>query len=752
MAEVISPEEALARIQKGMINTMSTTSGSSPKLIKTETFNNLPTVYTYTTEGNDYMILSADDNAEAMLAYGSDFSGDINPAMQWLLDEYSQEIASIRCNAFSATKTKNTQDRDAIAPMITTRWNQSSPYNNMCPEVNSRRCVTGCVATAMAQIINYHQPTATGTASYNWNGQTLSFDFTNETFDWDNMLDTYTSSSSETQQQAVAKLMYACGVSVSMNFGVYVSSTHRNNATKALINYWGFDKSLHLEQRIYYTAKEWNNYIYSQLQECGPVILRGANDSAGHMFVCDGYSSDGFFHINWGWGGSSDGYFKLSALNPNSQGIGGSTSGYNSGLEAIVNIKPANGESAEYKEISATKNLNVTTQSATFGDVITITGGFINQGSSKLSCSIGLIAEKVSTGKISTIASFNSILQPQTDYNQFNFTLPAIMGSGTYRIYPAWKTSESDWIKIRVPSCYPGYINMSVSNGNITFSAESGAQINMFDVHTVTPIILGYETEINALIENRSEYEYYGTVYAELLTADDDTAIASSATSSVEIEANTSKHFSCSTTFTRYDGDQLQPGDYILVFADQNANIISSGIQVKVINAPAENGTIRVSTLEYIGDSNNADKENLQFKATIECSDNDFFGEISLWIFSSTNYGFSTIGSLQSQMIYAENGETTTTIFRGAMPSLTIGQQYCCAVYRGSTYLSDLCYFTIGATSAIENLESDNQVIDREYYTITGVKVAKENITPGLYIVIEKMSNGNIISYKKIIY
>lgn len=751
-AKVISPAEALNRVAGNEHRLMSAADPYTPELIKTEFANNLPTAYIYTTENNDFLILSADDQAEAILAYGSNFDNAINPAMQWLLDEYSKEIESIRKNAHRVQSVLQHTDREAIHPMITTKWNQSSPFNDMCPKLNGLHCVAGCVATAMAQVINYHKPSLGNgmkTASYKWNGQTLSFDFANESFDWQNMLDSYDESASEIQQQAVAKLIYACGVSVSMDYGVYVSSAYRNNIAKALIDNFGFDKSIHLEQRIYYSAHDWNNFIYSQLSESGPILLRGANDSAGHMFVCDGYSSDGFFHINWGWGGQSDGYFKLSALNPKDQGIGGSASGYNANLEAIVNIKPQQSGSSYHQEITAAERLKVTVASAELGDVITLTGGFYNQGANKLSCSIGLIAENINTGKSSTITFFNSILQPLTTYNQFNFTLPVSMNDGVYRIYPAWKTTEMNWTKMRVNALYPGYVNMTISGGMVYFSSDNGAQITMSDINLDTPIILGHNTTIEGTIENSSEYDYYGAIFAELISPDNNTPIAFSATTNVEVEAGTSTIINFATSFTRYDNTSLEPGEYTLIVVNQDRQDISSGIPVKVINAPAENGNIRATSLEYIGNSNNADKDNLQFSATIESLDGDFFGEVYLWVFSATNYGYSTIGSLPSQVIYIENGKSISKIFSGAMPSLTEGVQYCAALYRGSSYLSDLCYFKIGETSSIDHIETGNRIVSRQYYSPTGIKVSEDILQSGMYIVIESMENGQVIISKK---
>lgn len=759
-AEVISPEEALARVMKDTQRPMSNAVGSTPKLIKTETAGNLPTLYIYSTEDRGYMVLSADDQTEALLAYGSNFDGQINPSMQWLLGEYSKEIEGLRSNPIpQRIKLSNdntlttTGDRTSIAPMVTTKWNQGEPYNNMCPEVDGSRCVSGCVATAMAQVINYHRiPTENGNgiASYEWEGQTLSFDFGNNSFDWDNMLDEYTSSATQAQQDAVAKLMYACGVSVSMGYGVGASGAVITPIPNALINHFGFDKSVHIEDRVYYTVKQWNDFMYSQLTDYGPVLLAGANYSAGHMFVCDGYSADNFFHINWGWGGSSDGYFKLSALDPSDQGIGGSTSGYNASLSAIANVSAPREGSSYHQSMIIYQSLGITTQSASLGSSITITGGFYNHSTTDLACSIGLIAENVTTNKTSTLAYFNTTLMPNYGYQELNFRIPTTIADGSYKIYPAWKTEGSDWKKMLSNMCYADYINMTVSNSMATFSVDQGAEISANDVQLETPIVIGHSISMQATVSNQSARDYYGYIFAALLTTDSYTAIATGNVSTVEIESGSNKNITYTTSFNTYDQSPLNPGQYYLVIANQNGYIISPAIIVEVREAP--NGSVSVSTPAFIGDSNNADRYNLEFSSNISAYNGDFYGTIDLIIFEVTSNNFVYVNSLDNITLYINNGESLSHTFQGAMPSLKVGGQYIAVAFLNfSQQLTGLTYFKVGATSGIEDIEPDNQVLNREYYTITGVKVDEENITSGLYIVIETMSNGETKKSKRLI-
>jgi hypothetical protein len=219
-------------------------------------------------------------------------------------------------------------------------------------------CLTGCVATAMAQVMNYHQwpkEACQAVPAYNV-GFAPDIDHYDglpaTTFDWDNMLPTYEGvSSTEAQQEAVATLMRYCGQSVQMLYGTYVSSTDGGLIADALKLYFDYNPNLFYASRTYYGIDEWEDMIYQELAANRPVPYCGQTDQGGHSFVCDGYDGNGLFHINWGWGGEADGYFSLSVLNPKrNSGAGASESklGYCMSQEAIIGIQPSTGGIPEF--------------------------------------------------------------------------------------------------------------------------------------------------------------------------------------------------------------------------------------------------------------------------------------------------------------------------------------------------------------------------------------------------------------------
>ncbi len=757
-AEVINPDEALARALFSPKKPLSATNiGSAPKLVKTETAGNLPTVYIFSTESNGYMVLSADDQATPMLAYGTNFTGEINPAMQWLLGEYSKEIESIRNNPqrrlISLT---SSTDKAPVAPIVSTRWNQGDPFNQMCPSDDGGRCVTGCVATAMAQVINYHKyPTGNGigVASYEWNGQTLTFDFANNSFDWGNMVDVYSSTSTQVQKDAVAELMYACGVSVFMGYGSGASGAYSKDVPAALCNHFGFDESVHMDYRKYYTAQEWDDFIYTQLTENGPLYLSGSNEGGGHAFVCDGYSSDGFYHINWGWGGSSDGYFKLSALDPSNQGIGGSTGGYSMGLGVIADLKTPVEGSSYFMEISIHDVLSTTTTSTTLGSDVLVNGGFYNTGNCDLDCDLGFIIENVTTNETTSALSWSSDLQQGYGYQQIYLRIPSTLSNGTYKAYPAWKTSNSDmeWEKMRGDNNNANYVLMVVEGSSVTLSIDQGATIQMQNYELTTPVFMGYDATIEGDLVNTSEQDYYGYVFPALFDTETFENIGRGYFFNVEVRAGATTHIAYTSELMGYQGVDFNPGDYYLAFADQNGNIISNPILITIQDTP-EAGTVNVSSFEFVGDTNNADRDNIEFNATINCTDGYFIGTVDLWIFCLEGNGYYSVGSISSPTLYIETGDSVEHTFQGAFPSLNIGDNCFGVIFQGySDQLTGLKYFTIGQTSGIEDIAVDCEVTSREYFTISGLKVAEENLTPGVYIVIEHMSDGQVKTTKKIV-
>ena len=331
-----------------------------------------------------FVIVAGDDCAEDVLGYATNGSFDadnIPENMQAFLQGYAEEIAAVR--ALGANNANNGDEnvevaRKVVAPLIETHWNQHDPYNQMCFKPNGVQCVTGCVATALAQVMYYYQWPKSATTEIPAYTSTYGDTFDalpSTTFKWNKMKPVYvnTGNDDEEAEQAVAELMWYCGHAVTMNYSAGSSGGYESSIPNALKNYFGYPGNPSWELRSGYTTEEWDELIYNELK-FGRPVLYGARTSgdSGHEFICDGYDGHGLYHINWGWGGLSDGYFRLQALRPSTQGAGGSSDcgGYSLNHDAIIGVSNTeivnnnndnpNDDPEEPGSVMTTVNLQVT--------------------------------------------------------------------------------------------------------------------------------------------------------------------------------------------------------------------------------------------------------------------------------------------------------------------------------------------------------------------------------------------------------
>lgn len=365
LAVQLTPQEALARMNSTKTHAKGVVSDdSSMQLVYTSTFKGNNTYYVFNKGNEDgFVILSADDSMPAVLAdvEGASFDYDKIPEnMKWWLSQYDYSIYSY---ATKGKKYVSAEAKTDIAPLLGgIAWNQDFPYNLKCPEYEGFNAFTGCVATAMAQIMRMHKwpKQGTGKCEYDCDFQydydydndtpltktiTLSADLSKSTYQWDKMPETYFGLETMEQKFAVAQLMYDCGVASEMSYGLSGSGAYDSNAYRALIVNFNYDKNAKCLERYLYEDDEWETMVYENLRKGLPLFYGGAaNNGTAHAFVCDGYRADGnLFHFNWGWGGLDDGYFLMSGrdstaiLNP----TGEEDSSYSIFQSAIFDLKPA---------------------------------------------------------------------------------------------------------------------------------------------------------------------------------------------------------------------------------------------------------------------------------------------------------------------------------------------------------------------------------------------------------------------------
>ena len=291
-------------------------------------------LYAFNMEGGGYVIASGDDRTIPILGYsltGSIDAEGMPDNMRSWLQSYADDISRLS-KSYTASQRTGGTELAPITPLLQTTWYQVDPYNLLAPVYNGeeksewkgKRSATGCVATAMAQVIYYHRwpqdaTTTIPTYTFNYTAKepcTLT-ELPSTTFKWDKMLPNYTDAQPGTEEQrmAVAELMRYCGQAVKMTYTPAASGTQHEFIVNALRRYFGYSKAMQSVNRAHYTIEEWKQLIWNELDHRRPVVFGGMSSSGGHEFVIDGYDGNGMFHVNWGWAGMNDGYFAVNVLN-----------------------------------------------------------------------------------------------------------------------------------------------------------------------------------------------------------------------------------------------------------------------------------------------------------------------------------------------------------------------------------------------------------------------------------------------------
>ena len=382
LADNVTAEQAHALATdffKTNVQTRSTAASPQLQLVwdgedaNTRSAGNLPAFYVFnSTDQKGFVIIAGDDVVMPVLGYSftNSFVVDGMPSnlKSWMngLKEQINEARETGLNTsdvvYEAWRgVSDMTTGDVVKQYQTAEWDQESPYNTLCPKIEGTQTVTGCVATAISILMRYHQwPNAgTGTLpaySYealvsgakiyqNVSGRTLG-----HTYAWNDMPLQYDRNSSEISKNEVATLMYDCGVMAQSQFNIASAGgtgASTLTAVHGLAEYMNYNKSMLCLRREWYSDAEWIQMLENEIMTVGPVLYGGATlSNEGHQFILDGYTTENYFRVNWGWSGHSNGFFLISALNPDDQGAGGSTGGgFIANQDALFGLKPAKGNS-----------------------------------------------------------------------------------------------------------------------------------------------------------------------------------------------------------------------------------------------------------------------------------------------------------------------------------------------------------------------------------------------------------------------
>lgn len=296
-----------------------------------------PAFYLFQPSGSEgFALVSGDDALPALLGYSRTALLDADrlpDALAWWLGQLDSYVARVRSGEIDSPDadllTADEAATPVVAPLCSSTWNQDDPYNLLCPQhTGEARAMVGCVATAMAQIMYKWKWPEAGTGSVSYKSSyygTLSANLSQSAYDWDVMKDSYNMLDGKKENtKTMAQLCYDCGLAVKMEYNPSGSGAYDQAAYTAYARNFRYDPSaLRLMWRSCCASQEeYNEAIYSELDAGRPMQCSAASatdggaDAAGHSYVLDGYDTNGYVHINWGWGGYADGYFAIPLMNP----------------------------------------------------------------------------------------------------------------------------------------------------------------------------------------------------------------------------------------------------------------------------------------------------------------------------------------------------------------------------------------------------------------------------------------------------
>lgn len=618
VAEHVTPRQSLERAFNSE-TFMKKVQFSAKQCVLTHTestVEGVETVYIFSRgTDNGFIVTSADDRLPAVLGFsdnGTFCYESSSPAFKWWIEQYSKEAKAVlstgrelekvpeevvNAELISHDSSMMRTPRAEINPILKSTWNQTNPFNNDCPMIDGSRTVTGCVATAMAQVMRYHKypDVGIGSNSYICDKDTLVYDLSSSTFDWENMLDSYQNGvGTETEKAAVANLMFACGVSVNMRYGVESSGASGTYVPYAFTNYFGYDKDIRYTKRDFHTNEEWENIIYSELDSERPVILGGSNDQAeGHEFICDGYKNE-LYHINWGWGGLSDGYFLLSDLSPDEQGTGGGTSGFNSEVHLIYNIKKPDGNVATTYPFTTKGGLELTDTKLGSSTTVSFSnnGGIFNASPAEFNVGLMLKFES-SMGNIIYSAARDFKFPGMTGgrmsgYGSFSIVVPSTLDPGEYKATLVYKVSDGSIQNVPFSIYSNSYVNVTVDN-NRNFKCSAGnpverAYIKVTQLYPQSEVITGASTEFFISIINEGANPYVaGSLEIRIYDKDSDEAKTRKNLKVPTLSPSESQYnFTFNTILT------LPVGDYEMICFDAYGAVISERFPLTIGDSGVE--------------------------------------------------------------------------------------------------------------------------------------------------------------------
>jgi hypothetical protein len=479
-------------------------------------------------EDGGFVIMSGDTRTRQILAYSDEGHFDMNcieGTVGDLLEDYEQQIEMLNKVGMMETRQEGmaklpTPTTSPVQPLLTSKWNQSSPYNNTCPCYSgTSRSAVGCVGVSMAQYVYYFRNrmdaklSTTIPASTSKNpSPTIKAGFV---FNWGSMFDFYDGTQTSSQILAVAELCRICATAINSSFDNSTSASH-SKIGPALNSYFNFNIST-LVSRESYTYTEWREKLINELQQGRPVLYSARKASSGHSFVLDGFDGGDLFHINWGWGGKNDGFYSLSAFEPDDKEgyntLVNSSTSYLSNHEAYFNLQPMKG----YNSTNELVYLSSIVNSAS-GSTAKVTY-YNNTGANRtyragLGCKDAngnvILLKEWTKGEMNIYNGYTTGAVTYTlavsDFSAKN------LKTGTYRVFPVCQLKgENEW-KVCDPKNTYLYIKAVYATSKVTLSIGKLQPALTATIETPGSKVKSVKQPVIVTVTNNGE-DFYGNIY-----------------------------------------------------------------------------------------------------------------------------------------------------------------------------------------------------------------------------------------------
>ena len=454
--------------------------------------------YAFNRKEGGFVLVSGNDNyPHAIIGYsetGSFEYDNLPECRRWVIDALADGISMYRSSKHVATVTNRPE---VIEPLLgQTSWHQNWPFNLLTPTISGEHCPTGCVPTAAAQVMYYHQwpQQGRGSVSYEWNGQTLSADFSQSVYQWGLMTPTYDATSSQESCDAVALLLRDVGYACHTDYAIGGSGA--GGAGLALLDYFDYDESMGDLHRDECDGEMWMNSIVNELVNARPVIYSGGSSAGAHALVIDGYDGQGYYHFNFGWGGKSDGYYNTSTIV------------FNSAPSITYGIKKNEGGSPT---VMAYSSENVLYGETT--DCVEVKYCLRAIRYRSIQSKVALAMENTSTHEITYLFEQNS----SSNWQSFVYPVRTVsIPDGSYILYPVWKLAgDESYKKVIFHEDRQTYVDLTVENGNYTFSNNhiyAGLQDGAVEIDGIYYFLDSEKLEAEVTFCNDNYNSYSGNV------------------------------------------------------------------------------------------------------------------------------------------------------------------------------------------------------------------------------------------------